>query len=388
MIKLMLGFLFLAQCVFAKNVLPLVKIPYINDQQYILYSIESNSKCSFEGEELKINVTVEENGKTIDSDLSFIEDMYFKVEKQNVSKNEISFDLQGVSSLSFKFVMNNCKIDKYIVLNQRQVEFDRLGIDYQTTFLPAVLETMTIIKGNQETKIYPKYMSGYVPAYELLLGSAIKFKSNIKYRNQKKYYKGRNTLKPFPAFIFRYGPFFINRDGMGSLLFSKSGLSILGLVNYDGEPFQHPEIEERKKDLFAGLLLEHKYFRLTYKRNFFGFHEKFKGTEFKAVLKYEFRPSLHWKIEPRIYLQYWSTAYTNYYFGVSRDESSKSDFSYSKLSSGINYSFKMRIEYYQRNWVIFVDTGMKQYSTSVEKSDLVEDDFEVSIVPGIAYKFL
>ncbi len=367
------------------EVTDLLEIPMLNNNEKIVYQATLASKCEFEKSD--ILALVRKNGKEVKSDLNFIEKFYFSIKKQEVNEYKVVLQIEGASKLSFTFELKNCKLTKRVEINGEEYQYDYLTFYYKDYLGAPVLEKFQIHKDEKIKEVYSKYVAGHVPLYEFLIGAAFEMKTNISKNNEKTYYKEDIVLKPIPTFIIRYGTLFLNKDGAGTLLGSYSGISLLGFINYDGEPYEGSGLQKRRKDFFSGVLIDSQYMRIFYKKNWFGLDEEYKGYEYKFVLKHSYRPSLRVRIEPRFYLQYWDNDYSNYYYGISGTEASRSNFtSYHVSGAVMNLSFKTRVEYYDENILYFMDGGYKRYDSKIESSPIVRSANEWSLVSGVVYK--
>lgn len=181
--------------------------------------------------------------------------------------------------------------------------------------------------------------------------------------------------------MFRYGPFFINKDGLGSLVYASNKLSLLALGILEGEPYKSDFLEERKKGIFLGTLLKYDFLQIFFYKDFF----KDKGYNLKTTIAPEFYLSMDWKFSPQIFVQYWNTSYVNYYFGVKPTEVD-SGMNVFNGHQTVNYGFMLEATHFVNNWIFVIDLGIKSYGKEVYTSPTVVKKNEIRFITSVLLK--
>lgn len=218
--------------------------------------------------------------------------------------------------------------------------------------------------------------------YEFNIGPAVNIHTNIRVKDQKTFQKSDPVIEPIPAFFFRYGPLFMNKNGLGSLLFHYKDLSLIGMGLLEGEPYQGPGLKNRPQGIFFGSILKFNLFELTFYNDFF----KDKGYTLKANLAPEFRYRLAWKFSPQAFYQFWDKEYVRYYYGVKPEEALRSPFPVYKPSYTFNYGFMLETTYFVDRWTYVFATGIKMYGKEVRSSPTVDKSQELRFIFSILYK--
>jgi hypothetical protein len=369
----------------------LLDIP-MNDGSMFSYIIEQPKKCTFEGvtEVTSPALIKAEHKKTIIGKIDYIQKkINLEIEKVNIQPKQITFSLKGAENMFFEFYFRgkkNCKLIKVIHYNEKALAIKSIDIDYNTFLQSPVLEKMTITPGSPKAKevfFYPWAFRGQVSLYELNVGPAINVHTNIRINDQNKFNKNNPVVEPIPAFLFRYGPLFINKSGLGSLLYNNDDFTILGMSILEGEPYKGIGLKERKTGVFLGTILKYNLIELTYYNDFFNK----RGYNFKLNLAPEFYYHLDWKITPQFFIQYWDNRYVDYYFGVNQAEVASSGFKTYQGTHTLNYGSMIEFMHFKEKWTFVSDIGFKAYGKEVLNSPTVTRDKEIRFITSVLYKF-
>ncbi|MBC7427604.1 MAG: MipA/OmpV family protein [Bacteriovorax sp.] len=369
----------------------LIDIP-MNDGSDFSYIIEQPKKCSFDGVTSVKTPDLKEAAKkkAVADKISYIQKkINLEIEKTEISSERITFSLKGAENMYFEFYYKKdegCKLTKVIHYNKKALELKEIEIDYNTFLKSPVLEKI-IIKSDEPEKndvnLYPWALRGQLSLYEFSLGPALNIHSNIRVNDQNNFNKNNPVIEPIPAFFFRYGPVFVNKNGLGSLLYNNGYFTILGMGILEGEPYKTPGLRERSQGVFFGTIFKYNLVELTYYNDFF----KNKGFNVKLNLAPEFYAGISWKFSPQVFLQYWDNKYVNYYFGVKNEEVSPSGFKYYEGTNTLNYGTMFETIHYHGKWTFVGNVGVKFYGNEVSNSPTVVRDKEVRFITSVLYKF-
>lgn len=368
----------------------LLSIP-LGDGTSFDYNIDAKKACSFEGVTEIVYSSFEKERKTnflLDKLSYFQKKLNLEIEKQNISAKKITFSLKGSENIKYEFLYNknskDCELEKILYFNDKIYNMRDIDIDYSTILSTPVIKKVTIKNEEKKKKdlvLYPWQLKGEISAYELKIGPAVNIHSNIRLDNLNKFEKNNPVVEPIPAFFFRYGPFFLNKDGLGSLLYSKDDFTILGMGILEGEPYRAQGLHERKKGAFIGSILKYDFVEFTYYNDFF----KDKGYNLKLNLAPEYFYTMAWKFTPQAYIQYWNKSYVDYYFGVKNEEVSSKWKSY-QANPTINYGGMFEVNHFVKQWQFIVSTGVKFYGKEVYSSPTVTKKEEFRFIASVLYK--
>lgn len=371
----------------------LLSLP-LGDNTDITYSIVPKKECSFEGVDQVITAPITQtNNRSLIVDLaSYLQKkINLEIDKQEITSEHITFSLKGSQNLFFEFFYKqsettpSCQLIKALHFNDKVYNLGQVKIDYSTALTSAVVERIQIL--DEENKdlnlfIYPWQLKGQMSFYEFNVGPALNVHTNIRVKDQKTFQKKDPVIEPMPAFFFRYGPLFLNKNGLGSLLFHYKDVSLIGMGLLEGEPYQGPGLKNRSMGLFFGSILKFNLFELTFYNDFF----KDKGYVLKANLAPEFRYRLAWKFSPQIFLQFWDKEYVRYYYGVKPEEAARSPFAEYKPSYTFNYGAMLETNYFVDRWTYVFATGVKMYGKEVFQSPTVDKQQEWRFIFSVLYK--
>jgi hypothetical protein len=377
---------FIFNNIHARN-LKLLEIP-LDNGRISTYSVNQIKYCSFEGiykiqtSELELD---HRQNKFIEKINLLQRKLNYKVTHPKFSSNIIAFSLSSASNIIFEFSLDNCQIKKNIRLNENSTPFDEVDIEYGRALNSPVIKKMTIIGDDNYLNIflYPWALQGQISTYELSAGLAFELHSNIRFKNLNSFQKKDPVLEPIPALLFRYGPFFLSKDGIGSLLFHSGNLTVIGMGILEGEPYKTYGLNDRSKGVYLGSILKYYFFEFTYYNDFF----KDKGLNLKFKINPEIYSSMDWKLSPQIFLQYWNTNYVMYYFGVNTNESAKSLLPRYQGKQTYNYGTIMEGIHYVANWSYIIDIGFKKFGKEVYSSPTIINKTEFQLTTAVVYKF-
>lgn len=368
----------------------LLNIPSPSEDKEIIYVIEQQA-CSFKNSPIKIFVQ-DKGDETSKRELKFLEALYFEVASQKLEDNFLIFNLNGAKNIFFKFKFDSdkkpCKLIKKVVVNNQEHNFESLDINYyHRLFVPTLKSIGIHVESNSHNSIIslgPYDIDDYFAFYEVNLGMAAFFHSNIRPEEKRRFNRHDPIFAPMPTFLIRYGPLFINQDGAGSLLYHNELFSLLGTFLWEGEPYRNDGLIEREKSIFFGPLLKFNALEILYYRDL---QSRSKGQVFKITLAPEFKPLKKLSITPRPFVQYWDANYVDYYFGVSSNEMIH-DYAEYKGRAGINYGIALRNVYEQKKLRYVLSLESKFYAENVYHSPIMNKKVEHRMILGFLYQIL
>lgn len=394
MLKSILIFVFFSFLSFAQaKTIKLLSIP-LDDGTDFTYTVDVVKECSFKGVK-DVDVPSFEQVKKLNIILEKINFLQKKlnldIDEQEISPERITFSLTGSTNIFFEFFYkkkknsSNCELLKVIHVNDKKYDMDHLDIDYTDTLGSPVIKNITIVDKDKEDKdilLYPWQLRGQVATYEFSVGPALNIHGNIRVNNKNLFERSDPVIQPIPAFFFRYGPFFLNKNGAGSLLFHKGNLSVLGMALLEGEPYKSPGLQDRGQGVFFGSIIKYRFMEFTYYRDFINS----KGMNFKVNLAPEFYYRISWKFTPQFYVQYWNDKYVDYYFGVTKEEAGASPFKEYRGTNTINYGTMFETQHYVERWTFIGSVGAKYYGDEVFHSPTVHKKTEFRLILSALYK--
>lgn len=370
----------------------LLKVPFTDGTTYD-YTIDLKEKCSFKGVDSVITPSFEEAKKTniVLDKINFLQrKLNLEIDKQEIEDDRITFSLTGSTNVFFEFSFKesqtspSCQLVKAIHFNNKTYNLDHIEIEYSHALISPVVQRIIIKHPDQKEAdeyLYPWQLKGQISVYELNLGLAAFAHSNIRYKNLNLFEKNDPVIQPIPAFFFRYGPLFLNKNGFGSLLYHSGEFSFLGMALLEGEPYKASGLMEREQGVYMGTILKYNFVELTWYNDFF--HEK--GYNLKLNLAPEFYHRLAWKFSPQVFMQYWDKNYVDYYFGVKPSESSSGMRKYNGNAT-FNYGGAFETMHFMKKWTFVMNVGVKFYGNEVHSSPTVIRQKEYRFIASVLYK--
>lgn len=373
------------------DIVKLLEIPF-GDKSSHSYSVDMKETCSFKGVEQIIVPSFEDAQKSniFLSKVNFYQrKLNLEIDMLELDDDKITFSLTGSKNLYFEFSFSKsknskCEMVKAIHFNNKTYSLDHIEIEYSYALVSPVVQRIIIKNsGNKDADeyLYPWQLKGQLSAYELNLGAAAFIHSNIRYRNLNDFQKNNPAIEPIPAFFFRYGPLFLNKNGIGSLLYNKGDFSLLGMGILEGEPYKAKGLMEREQGIFAGAILKYNLVELTWYNDFI--HEK--GYNLKLNLAPEFYYRLAWKFSPQAFIQYWDKNYVDYYFGVKPSEAASGMRPFNGNAT-LNYGAGIEVMHFVKKWTYVLNVGVKVYGNEVNSSPTVIDSKEFRFIASVLYK--
>lgn len=218
---------------------------------------------------------------------------------------------------------------------------------------------------------------------EASLGVGIYRYDNIRPNNQKAFLKKDPVYEPIPIFQFRLGPFFINKDGAGVALLYFEKVKLLAFALHEGEPYRTTGMEERKKSFHLGTGVKVFDFEALY-------YQDIQSRSRGKILKLIYAPVFNFKnysFSPRLYTQFWSQKYVDYYFGVRDNEIDRTIGRIQYVGKkATNYGFMFRNIWKSGDLKYVLTAGYKFFDSSVYHSPTVVKKNEQRILAGIMYQ--
>lgn len=113
-----------------------------------------------------------------------------------------------------------------------------------------------------------------------------------------------------------------------------------------------------------------------------------RGRQVGTKLSYLYVPQENIIISPSVNIKYLSKKYTDYYFGVDRDELGGNITNEYNPDGAFEFGAGLYGEYYfTKNISVLAYLNMKQYSSEVTKSPITEDRIITNVGAGLKYTF-
>lgn len=347
--------------------------------EHVVYSMKKPLKCSFTS--LKsLDGIIYSSKQKVFKRFNFLEKIYFKVKETKLEDKEIKMTLNLASNVIFRFSYEDCLLKKQIIIDGDRYSFEEIKVIYSDALGAPVLDYFIIKHKGHEFKLYQHVLKSHVPIYELKIGPAVSIRTNFRPGNEKTFRDTSPTVQPIPAFIFRYGNLFINKDGAGAAGLVAGGVTALIAAIRDGEPYRNPGVHERRNGIMFGPIVKYKNFQFRYMKNWI---DKEKGSELKVTYSHEFRITKNFHLIPRVYLQAWNTKYSDYYLGVDADEKG---FSMYQGERAFNYSSMLRALYFDEKIIYLADFGIKFFDKNVYRSPIVNTKIELRATLGVLFR--
>lgn len=363
----------------------LLELP-LSDKTTEVYSVEQKEPCSFKG--VSDIIIPKFDGPKDDFVRDTLDNIQkkinWKINEKYISEDKIWFNLSGAENVTFSFSYVNCKLKKEVSFNKTNLVIDSIDIEYDNTLSPPVVKNF-ILKDAAKNEIHrfsPTQLEGQIGSHEFILGPVVNITTNIRLNNEKTFKRHNPVIEPVPGFMLRYGPLFINREGAGSLAFSKDKLSILAVAILKGEDYKRSGMRERNDGIYLGGILKYDLVEFSYSNDFF----KDKGYHMKLALSPSFHHLTKWSFKPQVYVQYWDNQYMDYYFGVNQDESLNTGLRTYKGKHTLNYATSLEVNHFVDKWILIGLFGGKLYGKEVYTSPTVTKKFEFRTVLGVLYK--
>lgn len=318
-----------------------------------------------------------------------LEKVYFGIDHQEVGQGRFSFYLNSLKNLRFdveaKRVGKKCIFDKTVTFEEitYPIEFIRTHYHHRLAF-PTLNYVEFFASAPTPILIIENYQArGYFPFYEFKLGAAMNIHTNIRPRDKRLFHRQNPIYEPRPAFMVRYGPLFLNNDGLGSLLLPLEHFTLLAAFILEGEPYEAQNLRDRRQSIYFGPLIKSHFLEVHYYREIM---EQHRGEVLKISLAPEFAVLSNFTVNPRVFYQLWDNRYVDYYFGVNRAEAQHFGGPY-KGQQTENYGFSVQNTLKYKKFEYFASIGMKFYGKSVKDSPLTIKDYEYQLFTGFLYNF-
>ncbi len=360
------------------HALEVLSIPLMQKGKSIQYKLAVNQACHFLPQQ---NVEVVNLERKSEDDLSFFEEIYFETKELVIEGARARFKISAASNMLFLFDYQNCELKKNVQIGDKLIPFKTMHVSYKDTLGTAVLEKLQFCNAPGECRdIFPYELQGHLPLYELNAGVVFSLRNNLRRSNKATFLKDDPILEPIPTFLFRYATFFLNKDGFGTGIFAYEDALLLATLMYDGEEFESPGYDKRRKGIFLGPIFRWKYLEVKYMRDYF---RKKRGQELKISLLHEFRPWNNVVITPNIYAQIWDQRYTDYYLGVDAHEDVSNVYD---PKGATNWSAMCRIYLHDKKITYVTDFGVKFFDQQAYDSPIQTDKYELRFAFGVLYK--
>ena len=244
-----------------------------------------------------------------------------------------------------------------------------------------------------------KYLLTILALFSIVVMADEDFKVSVTagYGTGSSIYRGRES-NGIPAFInmsyknfylegTEIGAEFINTDRFSATVFAEfqDGFSIKGSKMDDG----YKSIKRRKFQQTFGLKADVRLDEISKNLTLSPyFSVGNRGTQTGANLSYLYMPAENIVISPSISTRYLSKKYTDYYFGVDRDELGGNITNEYNPDGAFEFGAGVYGEYYFTKHIsALAYVNMSRYSSEVRKSPITEDRIITNVGAGLKYTF-
>jgi hypothetical protein len=363
-----------------------LEINHPHSGQKILYQAEIDSKCHFNEKPLHIHKQSSQY-----EELNLLENIYFRVDQEWSSPKQKIWTLGSLKQV--KFLVNlkedkDCLFSTQFEIDGLRYDLKHITVEYKKalglTLLSKVMIQGQSLDNQQEAQFTYSSLDakGYFALTEFKLGLALNTHSNIRPHDQRKYASHHPTLEPLPLFLFRFGPFFINKDGAGFLIFPSEYFVLLATFLREGEPYQREGIGKRRESFYGGPLIKVKWLEFLYYQDLQDIHQ---GRVVKISLVPELEMNQTWTFTPKLSMQYWNDQYVQYFFGVNTQEAATAGRAFQGRGA-LNYEVMIQNTFRRGKWSFLFFTGMKFYGSAVYHSPIMARKREGRFITGLVYQ--
>lgn len=321
---------------------------------------------------------------------NLLEKVYFGVEYQDLTQGKFSFVLRSLANVTIAIKRvhsdkNHCSLKKIATYKGVEYEFDQIYVNYlHNLAFPTLDEVIFLLDGKLKFTVANYLAVGYFPFYELKLGAGVNITSNIRPSDHRRFHRSDPVIEPMPLMMIRYGPIFLNNDGLGTLLLPFDYFTVLTAFIAEGEPYQADHIRERERLIYFGPIIKSYFLEIHYYREVENTH---RGQVLKISLAPEINLLSNVKLTPRLYYQFWDQRYVNYYFGVNQEEAAFIGANSYSPSQAKNYGAELRTSISYKQFQFETNFGVKYYGNSVVNSPLTVRGHELRFFTGFLYNF-
>jgi hypothetical protein len=306
------------------------------------------------------------------------------------SEFELSFRLSSIQNIRFFFhwvteeFEDECRLIRSVVINGRLYEV--ISIDVRMTYLYLLSSIYSLTfevqdsKGDRNTiRLLSHELSGFFSLYEFSLGLVLNIGSNIRPNDRNTFKRTDPSVEPLPAFLIRYGPFFINNDGAGFVLVPFRQFLVLTTFLLEGEPYKGEGLRDRERSLYMGPLVKSGILEFLFYKDI---ASKNNGEVYKFTLAPEWQFTPEHVISFKPFVQYWDRRYNEYYFGIIPEEGAEYN-----PGSAVNYGVTIQSKRQRGRWSTINSLGYKHFGRAVQRSPITKRKAEFRLITGAVYSF-
>ncbi|EQC47829.1 MltA-interacting protein MipA [Bacteriovorax sp. BSW11_IV] len=349
---------------------------------------KKGDECAFTKNSNNIEIKVVDNSGDV-RNIDLFEKIYFSVSSNISEDNFAEIVFSGMKEASFFITFakqkdGHCLIEKQVFIDGKMIDFDKIDINYFFNLYFPTLRNISFIKNKKVVKTFESFeVQSYFPFYEFSIGLGVNVHTNIRPKEMRRFNKAKTVVEPLPVFLFRYGPLFLSKDGAGVLLVPFEKFAVLATFLLEGEPYKSDLTFERKRSIYFGPLIKSGPLEILYYRDV---RDVSYGEVFKVTLAPEFHIRGGYSLSFRLFYQYWDQKYTDYYFGVPKDNGN--GLSFYKPNEAHNYGLSVRTAKKFRDYELGLELGQKFYSNEVYDSPIVIKKSEFRFMLGVMYRLL
>lgn len=350
---------------------------------FYVYSLPTE-ECRFSGFDIDLRRV---NGSEM-RDAGILDHIYFSPTDITGTETMVSFKIGTIENIRFTYELRDskegCEYKRSVIINGEQYKYGQVELEMTRLYLLSSVQSLTFNlltdDGENKTLTLQSYeLTGFFSLYELTLGFVFNIGSNIRENDKNTFKRTDPSVEPMPAFMIRYGPFFVNNDGAGFVLLPFRRFLLLSTFLVEGEPYQGPNLRDRRRSVYFGPLLKSGPLEVHYYRDIWS---RSSGEVLKVTIAPEWRYNYNTLMSFRPFVQYWGSNYNDYYFGVIEAEGEVY-----RPGSAINWGATFQINHQRGRWTYINSLGYKNFGRPVRNSPLTVRSAEVRLITGAAYTF-
>lgn len=209
------------------------------------------------------------------------------------------------------------------------------------------------------------------------------------------FYQGDEITYPAPFFDVRYDRFFITGANIGVDVISEDSITLSLFVNpFDGFAIKpskmddaYDSIDERKTQIALGTILSYNMpeYDLTALVSISGGERGYKG-ETRLVRPVRLTDSF--TLIPSVVANYYSSDYTDYYFGVDRDELGGKIYHTYSPEDAYSLGLNLAAEYYLTDKItLLAFLSADKFSEEIGDSPIIDNSTLIKMGVGAKYSF-
>jgi outer membrane protein len=217
----------------------------------------------------------------------------------------------------------------------------------------------------------------------LTLGAGVAISENIRHNNRYDRSDSPTVYTPIPLVNFRWGPLTIGGRGIQYSLYRSPLFAPFLIVNRAGDTYYGDGLNRRKPSWFAGAGARFMMFRFSYKKDILSRNH---GSVGNFSINYRLPiTNFGFHIRTSLGLEILDKKFTNYYYGVTADQST-TEFPEYKAKTAINKIISLNIRKSFTDKMSFMfGPGVKFLDNTIADSPTVDKDSSFFVIMGVMF---